>query len=443
MFRQPMCPAMNVFAGLGSLVVEDEANRVCRDIPEGACAPQPRNAGLHIASLTATKAGDALIDPKLVLPWLLNAVGAPAAAIGLLVPLRESLALLPQLFTSHRVRRLAQRKWVWAFGSAIEAVAVAAMAATLFAFEGALAGWLTVAWLAVFALGRSLASVSYKDVLGKTISKGRRGSVTGLAGSAAAAFALAFGVSLTFGILPLEKPVLLGALVVAALLWAVAAFLFTLLHEEAGANEGAVDGLAAIANSARALWADRQFRLFCAMRGLLTVTALAPPYLLLSAGEGGSRALGQLGSFLLASAFAAIAGSYVWGRLSDRSSRWVLLLSAASAATVLGVAAAFSAFQPLNDLWPLMAPFAFFLLQIAYQGVRQGRNTHLTDMAPAEDRAVYTAFSNTFIGIVLLAMGGFGLVADWLGTPAVLALFALLALAALPVGWQLDEVQRQ
>ncbi len=440
---QPKRQSMGVFTDLGQLVFADGADRVCEDIPESACAEQPRNAGLHIAALTATKTGDALIDPKLVLPWLLNAVGAPAAAIGLLVPLRESLALLPQIIESHRVRRIARRKWVWALGSAVQAAAVAAMAATMLVLEGALAGWLTVGFLAIFALGRSLSSVSYKDVLGKTISKGHRGSVTGLAGSLAAAFALAFGASLAFGILPLTKPVLLGALALAAGLWALAAFLFTLLVEEAGANDDGRDGLRALLRSAGDLWADRQFRLFCLTRALLTVTALAPPYLLLSAGQQGGRALGHLGSFVLASAFAAIVGSYVWGWLSDRSSRQVLLWSAVFAALVLSLAAGLSAFHPFGGWWPMLAPFALFLLQLAYQGVRQGRVIHLTDMAPARERSVYTAFSNTFIGLVLLLMGVFGLVAELIGTSAVLALFALFALAAIPVGWQLDEVQRR
>ena len=434
---------MGVFADLGHLVFSRKEDRVCEDIPESACAKQPQNAGIHIASLSATKFGDALIDPKLVLPWLLNAVGAPAAAIGLLVPLRESLALLPQIAESHRVRRLPQRKWIWSVGSLIQSVAIAAMAGTLAIFDGALAGWLTVLFLAIFALGRSLASVSYKDVLGKTISKGHRGAVTGLAGSTAAVFALIFGASLAFGLLPLERSVLVGALVVAAALWALAAFLFTMLHEESGANEEGGEGLRALLTSARELWSDRQFRLFCLTRALLAVTALAPPYILLSAGQGGGRALGQLGSFVLASAFAAILGSYVWGWLSDRSSRLVLLFSAFFAAVVLVISAIFAGIRPLGDLWPTLAPFAFFFLQLSYQGVRQGRVIHLTDMAPPEKRAIYTAFSNTFIGLVLLAMGVFGMVADLLGITVVLGIFAIFALAAIPVGWQLDEVQSQ
>jgi hypothetical protein len=77
---------------------------LCKDIPEEACLAQPQNFTTHVMSLAATKTGDGLADPKLVLAWLLGALGAPQAAIGLLVPVREAGALLPQLFTSDFLR---------------------------------------------------------------------------------------------------------------------------------------------------------------------------------------------------------------------------------------------------------------------------------------------------------------------------------------------------
>ena len=65
--------------------------------------------------------------------------------------------------------------------------AVAGMAAAALLLEGAAAGGAIIALLAVFALARSACSVSYKDVLGKTVSKSTRGTATGTAGSIAAA----------------------------------------------------------------------------------------------------------------------------------------------------------------------------------------------------------------------------------------------------------------
>ena len=82
------------------MLTGEDDGRVCRDIPDSAGNDQPRNFLLHVLALGATKTADGLSDAKLVLAWMLGALGAPAAATGMLVPVREAGALLPQLFLS-------------------------------------------------------------------------------------------------------------------------------------------------------------------------------------------------------------------------------------------------------------------------------------------------------------------------------------------------------
>jgi hypothetical protein len=88
-------PEAGPVRNLYDLLTGDEDARVCKDIPDAACRDQPRNYLLHIVSLSATSIGDSLSSPKLVLAWLLTHIGAPAFMLGLLVPIRESLSLLP------------------------------------------------------------------------------------------------------------------------------------------------------------------------------------------------------------------------------------------------------------------------------------------------------------------------------------------------------------
>ncbi|MEM1409145.1 MAG: hypothetical protein AAGG79_00180 [Pseudomonadota bacterium] len=88
----------------------DDEGRACRDIPESACREEPQNFFKHVGSLSLTKSADGLIDPKLVLSWLLTHLGAPTALIGALVPIREAGALLPQMFTAAKLRALPKRK---------------------------------------------------------------------------------------------------------------------------------------------------------------------------------------------------------------------------------------------------------------------------------------------------------------------------------------------
>jgi hypothetical protein len=421
------------------LVFGEGADRVCKDIPDSACHEQPRNLSVHLVSLSGTKTGDGLLDPKLVLAWLLGALGAPAAAIGALVPAREAMALLPQLFIAERVRRLPRRKWVWAGASIAQGLVVLAIALVGLTVDGAAAGWTIVVLVVLLGTARSAASVSYKDVLGKTVSTSRRGTVTGTATSVSAAVVLAFGVALWAELIPLTTTSISVVLLVAAGCWLLAGMLFTRVAEDAGASEGGRDGLGVALGNLSLLWGEPQLGRFVAVRALLTVTAIAPPYVLALA-QGGDRGLGSLGPFVITSALATIVGGRLWGRLSDRSSRQVLI-GAAGAASVLFVAAATGAWADLLDeTW--VAASLLFLVVLSYQGVRLGRSTHLVDMADEDERAIFTAVSNTVVGVVILATGAFGAISDVIGLAWLFVIFAAAAAAALVAALGLDEVQQ-
>jgi len=133
---------------------------------------EARNGMVHVVSLILTKTADALIDPKLVLSWLLTALAAPSAMIGLLVPVREAGALLPQLAFARKVEASPERKRFWALGSAVQGLAALGIAAAPLLLTGALAGGVILSCLAVLAVARSASSVSYKDALARTIPNG-------------------------------------------------------------------------------------------------------------------------------------------------------------------------------------------------------------------------------------------------------------------------------
>ena len=418
-----------------ALTAEDDG-RVCADISEDACREQPGNFLRHVSALSLTKAADGLVDPKIVLAWLMAALGAPAALVGLLVPIREAGALLPQLFTAARIRAMARRKWAWAGASAVQGVAVLAMALVAVTLQGVAAGVAICAALAVLALARSVASVAYKDVLGKTVARGRRGTATGLAAALAPVVVIGFAALLLLDVAG-RMALVVGALAVGGLFWLVAAGIFAGLREEAGATEGGANGIAAALGNLRYLRADPMLARFVLARGLLTSTALAPPYLVLLAAGAAGEALAELGALVLASALAGLVSGYVWGRLADRSSRLVMVATGVLGAAALGLALGFAAVGMAGALWAL--PAALFVLALAHQGVRVGRTTWLVDHAPGDLRGVYTAVANTVIGVVLLAGGVFGAVAGLYGVEATLGLFALMALGGAWVAHGLEE----
>ncbi|UMA63759.1 MFS transporter [Roseivivax marinus] len=395
-----------------------------------ASAREARNGLRHMVSLSVQKVADGLIDPKLVLAWLMNVLGAPAYLVGFLVPIREAGALLPQILLAGPTEALRHRKWVWVAGCAVQGGGALGIALSALMLDGAAAGVAICLSLAVLACARAACSVSYKDILGKTVPKTRRGAVKGVAGSASSAAVLVFALLLISGLLQ-EKGPLVVAILVASALWFLASAVFATL-EEKPSEPGKSRGL-----DLSPLREDAQFRRFIAARGALTATALAPPYLVIL--SGGDSALQRLGALLLASAAAAFVSSYVWGRLSDRSSRKVLMLSGLSGGIAMAVAALAGAMGWTDGV--VIAPLILFVMQIAYQGVREGRGTYLVDMAPADKRSTYAALANTSIGVLLLVAGAFGGALSAGGAVWALAGFAVLSCVGALIAVGLNEVE--
>ncbi len=398
-----------------------------------------RSIFVHVGSLASTKTADGLIDPKLVLAWLLNAIGAPGYLIGLLVPVREAGSLLPQLLIARRVERSAIRKYYWVAGSAVQGLAALGMAAAALVLPGGKAAWVIVGLLAVLAVARSACSASYKDVLARTVEKGRRGRVSGAASTISAIAVFAFAILLATGTLPREPSYVAGAIAVAGVLWFCAAALFSTLRETEDAGGGAVEDT--LADLIRPLHEDPELRTYIATRALLVSTALAPPFLVMLGSDRGAS-FGNLGLLLLASSIAAIVSAYVWGALSDRSSRQTLML-AGLLATLSYAAAAVWGFAGAGSVGGAVVAGFVFVAQIAYEGARAGRKTHLTDMDTEGRKAVYTALSNSLIGLLLLAGGLLGFLADIAGPESVLALLAFISGASVFTGTRLSEVQRE
>lgn len=422
---------IDITRNLYDLLTGDEDARVCRDIPEEACREQPRNFFMHIASLVATKTGDLLSSPKVVLTWLLMHAGAPAWMLGWLVPIRESLSLLPQLFVAGYIRRVPVRKWFWVAGSVVEGLAVLGIALAAVTLHGAAAGWAVLALLVLFSLARGVASVADKDVLGKTVSKSRRGMASGYASSLAGGITVATGAFWLTAVPDAQGAAFFGALLAAAgALWLLAAFLFSLIVEYPGATEGGGNAIAEAVRQLGLIRRDTDLRRFLIVRTLLLSTALvAPFYVALASRESGGQ-VAQLGGMLVASGAAGFVSAPVWGRFSDRSSRKTMATAAALAA-LAGFATVFVERAPDLPYAAAWLAVTYFVLNVAHEGVRLGRKTHLIDIATADNRASYVAVSNTVIGVMLLAGGAVsGLIATAGTAVAVLVLSAVSLVAA-------------
>ena len=149
-----------------------------------------------------------------------------------------------------------------------------------------------------------------------------------------------------------------------------------------------------------------------------------------------------IGPFVVASSLAAVSSAYVWGRMSDASSRRVLVAAALLAASALALAVGLPHLPSGGPGGEWVQAVIFFLLMVSHQGVRLGRSTHIVDMADEARRADFTALSNSAIGVLLLAASGFGLLAETFGAKVVLLIFAAMSAFAALAALGLDEVQQ-
>lgn len=387
---------------ISQLLTDEDDGRACKDIPDDACTALPRNFLLLLLGQTASALADLLSNPKTVLTWLLSSLGAPAALVAWLVPVRESGAMLPQMLLGAWVRRFAKRKRVLVLGGVLQAICLIGMAFCALTLQGYQAGIAILMLLLLFSLARGLNSIATKDVTGKTIPKGRRGRLSGLSVAISAALTafVAIWLLLNRGS-DTEWYALL--LIAAALLWCAAALSFTKVTEQAGATEGGRNAFLLVLQNTTLVARDAVLRRFIFCRAMLLSSALVQPFIVLLAQQ--QLPSGQmLAVLLLASSLATAISAPLWGRLADNNSKKVLRWAAIVAAVVIALAAATSSLVPTAAAqW--YYPLLFIGLHIAHAGIRLGRKTYILDIATGDTRTDYVAVSNSIIGLCLLLTG--------------------------------------
>ncbi len=440
-----------------------------QELPEVVRRNLPGNALRIIGATALQNSGDQVVKASTVLPWLFHALGVPNALVGLLVPIRESGSMLPQALLTPLVLRVRRRKWVFVVGALVQATMVGAMAVIAAFAEGLLAGVLILVALAVFSLGRSLCSISSKDVLGRTVPKGSRGQINGFSMFAAGIVAITLGLVLRFvggGDPPIWMLVVL--LSGGAVAWVLAAFVYSGVREPVrddadsaipdadNGNEAdsATVGSATVdrelpalsegfATAVRLLRDDVPFRRFVIMRSLLLVSALSPPFVITLAVSSGAGALSGLGAFIIASGLSAVIGGPLFGRIADRASRSLMAVGAGVASVTLVLMLVISGLPSFdgNTVWgAAVFVTTYFLLTLVHTGVRVGRKTYIVDMAKGDQRTNYVAVSNSAMGVILLATGGVSsLLALW-GVEWAIAFLAAMGFVGVLVAARLPDV---
>lgn len=414
---------------------------------------ESHNARRFVIANGVQNLGDQLVAAKTVLPWLFQAAGVPAALTALLVPIRESGSMLPQAALTPWVLNSPSRKKLWIIGGIVQALAALGIAVAAVAMESLALGLVVLVLLGVLSIGRALCSITGKDVQGQTISKGKRGVVTGRATTLGGAATLIVGGLLLFvGDVDLTAIVIL--LSIGAASWAVASVVFTGIVEPSERQQS--ERQSSKEHSAKSdsrehvrwwsdTWAlfikDTQFRDFVIVRSLMLVSALSTSFIVALSHSVGNDSLSGLAGFVLASGLASLLGGVVSGRLSDISSRRVMSIGAAIASALLVLIVASAQFLPQQISFYLL-PIGFFAINLVHTGIRIARKTYVVDMAEGDQRTLYVASANTLMGVVLLLVGGVSAAIAVFGNQAALLFLAAVGFIGTWRAGKLPEVSR-
>ncbi len=423
-------------------LVDEEDARVCKNISEDACREVPGNFLLMIISHFFSKLGDAIANPKVVLPWVMETIQAPVYLIGFLVPIRESGSLIPQLLIASYIRQMPVRKWVWIGGSLLQALAMAGIGLVAWTSEGIAAGYAIIGLLILFSLARGLSSVASKDVVGKTIPKTQRGRVTGWSASMAGLVTVMFGAALLLYSQQALTPFDYGCMLAAAgALWVVAALAYAAIREFPGATDGGGNAFFEAIKRLTILQTDKPFRRFVITRSLLLCSALTAPYYVVLAQKHLGSPTYLLGLFVMASGAASLLSAPFWGRFADQSSRKVMIVAAIITAALGLSVFAIDLLVPSFLAFSWVLPTVYFLLSIAHQGIRVGRKTYVVDLAEGNKRTDYVAVSNTLIGVILLILGFTGALSTVLEISSIILILSLMGVVGALLAGSLPEVE--
>ena len=414
---------------------------------------ESHNARRFVIANGVQNLGDQLVAAKTVLPWLFQAAGVPAALTALLVPTRESGSMLPQAALTPWVLNSPSRKKLWIIGGIVQALAALGIAVAAVVMESLALGLVVLVLLGVLSIGRALCSITGKDVQGQTISKGKRGVVTGRATTLGGAATLIVGGLLIFvGDVDLTAIVIL--LSIGAASWAVASVVFTGIIEpserQQSERQWSKEHSAKSDSRERVRWwsdtwalffKDTQFRDFVIVRSLMLVSALSTSFIVALSHSVGNDSLSGLAGFVLASGLASLLGGVVSGRLSDISSRRVMSIGAAIASALLVLIVASVQFLPQQVSFYLL-PIGFFAINLVHTGIRIARKTYVVDMAEGDQRTLYVASANTLMGVVLLLVGGVSAVIAVFGNQAALLFLAAVGFSGTWRAGKLPEVSR-
>lgn len=410
-----------------------------------------RNFRLGVINGVLFSFGESFLDPTLVLVTFLSYLTNSPILLGLLVPLRDASWSIPQFFVSNYIQRQPLKIAVYRSGAMLR-IFFWGMLSVVITFVREPTLLLVLFYLAfgLSSIASGLIGLPFLEVVSKTIPPSRRGELyawrLGLSGL------MGIGASVVVRWMispqsPLAFPYNFGLLAFTFFVFASSALVIFF-----GVQEKPDDHLPPnrkigeqLKVAIRELRTNPNYRRLMTANSLMQLSSAATPFFAVYVQQtlgGGKEWVGVYLGVIMA---ANLLSNLVFGRISRKiNNQVVFFISAAAGLMMLSIVLALTFLaEPLNisattaSIWLIPA---FFFSGIRGTGYGVSGNSLLLNAAPAEEHSVIIGFSQSFLGMVLLATAVNGVVIRLFGFQTLVLMVWLFNLAAL---WQSSRIVDQ
>ena len=359
-------------------------------------------------------------SPRLLLPYLYVATGAPVFLAGALIPIVSGARLISQIAGAPYVSAARTRKWILFAGWLAAAGGLAAAGLGARGHNHWVLMIVFASASVALGLSKGLNGLAFNDLMALNINKARRNS--GVFLMSAAGGLVTIGVTwfthhLSTGQDKVDHYINLA--LSAALVTALAAIIILLFHEKRTplASHAAEYGADAASLVEKPSLADRLkqfrdvlqlvwFRRYLYMRCLTAAVVLAMPfYAVHGATHHAHKSAAGLSAFVIATSVAAIVCGPIWQWLGKKSQR----LSMTLGSVLVGLGGVWSlVIEGAEPLQTVIAHSLVFALAAAgIQALNGSRVLFLIDAAPKEELTYYVAVTNTVSAVLALILASF------------------------------------
>lgn len=377
-----------------------------RDMEKNTTAPvENRNYQLIFWSGALSTIGGQLVNPRLVLPFLYLALGAPTFVAGLLLPFVTAARLIAEIFVSPFVNRVTRAKLAVYVPNLLTALILSVVALFATGLPQLLVVLLFLTTAIVMGLCQGITSLGTSQIYGVSIPDQKRNRMVFAQATISGALAIVV-VWLTKDLLvsdqPMQRHIVVMWCGVFAMFAAGISFAGVRIFEDdrpAPKPTAKPKPLAELATGFKTGMAYPWYRKFLLARLIFISVELAMPFYTIHAATYHVGTKHSLSYFVIAASAGMVIGSLVWGWLSSRISvkpvMWMgCLISAASA--LMALAFTLMGYAQNVQLYALVIG----LLSLGGNGVIYGRYLYVIEMTDEKERPYLVALGDVSAGLV-------------------------------------------